>query len=93
MSKFNELYERIVRQSPSLDMNRKLDKKPLSMIEDKDGMVKVFGMVGGEFKELLSMKNDSSGQVIARNFIYKNSPMNYYMHGNKRVNLPYYDER
>lgn len=93
MDKFDDLYERTMRHAGGIDLNRDLDgKKPLTMIDGKKD-IKVFGTVGGEIKELLSVPKGSVGSLRARNFIYKNTRLNYYMDGNRKVNLPYYDER
>jgi hypothetical protein len=93
MSNFDRLYEKVMRHGQTLDMSFQLDKKPLTMI-DKGDKIKVFGyLLDGTFKELLSVKRDVTGNVIARNFVYKNSPLNYYYMGNKKVQLPHYNER
>jgi hypothetical protein len=93
MSKFDNLYERTMRHVGGINLNRELDdKKPLTMVDGKTD-IKVFGTVGGEIKELLSVPKGSVGSLRARNFIYKTTRLNYYMDGNRRVKLPYYDER
>ena len=92
MNKFDEMYEKAIQGPRTLDLVRKLDKKPLTMISSGKE-IKVFGYSKGEYKELFSVLGDSTGHVKARNFVYKNSAVNYYMDGNKRVDIPHYDER
>jgi hypothetical protein len=93
MKDFDRLYERVMRHKASFVLNRELAKKPLTII-DKDGQTKVFGYtLDGVYKELFSVKRGLEGNLIARNFVYKNTPINYYYHDNKKIKIPHPEER